>query len=89
VNIEESVRLVVKKHTVAPLGDAEAATANLLAEGYLESIGIVSLTFELQNAFGVQFKPEQLVPTNFQSVNAIADLVRQAIAGSDREPSAR
>lgn len=80
MNVEERVWSVLSRHTVAPLDESVAITSDLLSEGYLDSLGLVSVITELQNEFGVKFNDEELTPPNFQSANAVSGLVRRAIA---------
>ncbi|MCH5191507.1 MAG: acyl carrier protein [Oscillospiraceae bacterium] len=56
--------------------DFENETA-LITDGVLDSFDIVALVGELNDAFDIEIKPNNLVPENFNSVNAMLDLIEQ------------
>ena len=47
---------------------------NLITDGILDSIDVVSLVGEIDEAFDVQIHVEDLIPDNFNSVDAIIAL---------------
>lgn len=49
----------------------------LIDEGILDSFDIVSLVFELNDAFGLNIDVDELVPENFNNVDAIVDLIQE------------
>ncbi len=56
--------------------DFETETA-LIGNGILESFDIVALVGELNDAFDIEIKPGDLVPKNFNSVDAMLELVER------------
>lgn len=54
--------------------DFESETA-LITNGILESFDIVSLVAELSDEFDITIRPKDLVPDNFNSLDAICALV--------------
>ena len=56
--------------------DFENETA-LITDGVLDSFDIVALVGELNDAFDIEIKPNNLVPENFNSVNAMLALIEQ------------
>lgn len=56
--------------------DFENETA-LITNGILDSFDIVSLVAALNDAFDIEIKPNNLIPDNFNSANAILALVEQ------------
>ena len=52
---------------------------NLVEEGVVDSLGIITLIAYVEKQFGARIKPEDVVLENFESVAAIARLVRQRI----------
>ena len=51
------------------------AEEDLIGEGVLDSLDIVTLVTEINSTFDVQIPPEALIPENFMSANAIWDLI--------------
>ena len=49
----------------------------LIANGILDSFDIVSLVGELNEAFDIEIQPNDLIPENFNSANAIWALVEK------------
>ena len=56
--------------------DFENETA-LITDGVLDSFDIVALVAELNEAFNIEIKPNNLVPDNFNSVKAMMALIEQ------------
>ncbi len=56
--------------------DFENETA-LITDGVLDSFDIVALVGELNDAFDIEIKPNNLVPDNFNSAKAIYALVEK------------
>lgn len=52
-----------------------SVTTDLLEAGILESLAIMDLVTHLERRYGVTFEAEEIAPTNFQSPQALADLV--------------
>lgn len=50
---------------------------NLITDGILDSIDVVSLVGEIDEAFDVQIHVEDLTPDNFNSVDAIIALIER------------
>lgn len=61
---------------VRPDVDFETETA-LVDDGILDSFDIVSIISELDDAFGVQIRIAELDPENFNSAQAIWELVQK------------
>jgi acyl carrier protein len=55
-----------------------APDENLLATGIVDSHGVLQLVGFLEQRFGVSVSDEQLTPENFQTLERIDALVRQA-----------
>jgi len=55
-----------------------AASSDFVADGLLDSLDIVSLVTDLEQTFCVQIDGVEILPENFESVGAIASLVRRS-----------
>lgn len=51
---------------------------DFIEDGLLDSFDIVSLVTELEKVFDVLIDALDIVPENFDSVNAIADLIKKS-----------
>lgn len=49
----------------------------LIANGILDSFDVVSLVGELNEAFDIEIQPNDLIPENFNSAQAIMELVEK------------
>lgn len=56
--------------------DFENETA-LITDGVLDSFDIVALVAELNEAFDIEIKPNNLVPDNFNSAKAMMALIEK------------
>ena len=53
------------------------SSAALVDDGYLDSLSLITLISELSMEFGVNFDMDDLMPENFNSVDAIEETVRR------------
>lgn len=72
--MEEKILEIIR--TIARTDAIDADTA-LVEEGYLDSMAIASLISELSLEFGVHIPYEEIGEENFNSVGAIAALVKR------------
>ena len=49
----------------------------LIGNGVLESFDIVSLVAELNDEFGIEITPKELLPENFNSADAMVALIQK------------
>lgn len=49
----------------------------LIDEGYIDSLDLTAIILELEEAFGVRIDPSEIEPENFNSVDAILDMIRR------------
>jgi acyl carrier protein len=54
-----------------------APDENLLAQGIIDSMGILSLVSFLESRFGIKATDEELVPENFETLQALASYVER------------
>ena len=52
------------------------ASESFIDDYLLDSFDIITLTSELEDTYNIQIPTSSIVPENFQSIEAIADLVR-------------
>ena len=62
---------------ICPGIDFEQETA-LIDDGLIDSLDIVAVVTELMDAFDVQLGVDDLIPENFNSVEAICQLIERA-----------
>ncbi len=52
---------------------------NLVDEGILDSIDIVSIISEIETEYLIEIDPDEIDPDNFQSAKAIQEMLEKAI----------
>lgn len=52
---------------------------HLISDGILSSMEIVQFVMELSEEFDIEISPMEIVPENFESVDAIANLVEKCL----------
>ncbi len=69
--MEELMRILGELHP-----DVEFNTADdLIGDGVLDSLDIVTLITEINSAYDVSIPAEEILPENFRSAKAIYDLI--------------
>lgn len=53
--------------------------ANLIKEGYLDSMGVVSLLSEIEDEFGVEIPLETFNPDDFCTVEKIITYIKESV----------
>ena len=59
----------------SPAPESRYADDKHLVYGAIDSLGIVKLVAFLEQRFGVRIADDEVLPENFESVNAISDFV--------------
>lgn len=54
-------------------------STTLIDDGLLDSVTLIKLISELTDAFGVDIPYEEIIPENFNSVKAMAELVQKYV----------
>ena len=54
-----------------------AADGELLDHGIVDSLGVLEIILFVQSRFGVHMDDEEMVPDNFHSIPALAELVHR------------
>ena len=61
---------------IKPTVDFRTCTG-LIDDGYLDSFDILSIVSELNDAFGIEISPVDIVPENFNSAQALLNMVER------------
>ena len=61
---------------IQPDADYETCTT-LIDDGILDSFAILSIEAELEDTFGVQVTPAEIIPENFNSAQALWNMVQK------------
>ena len=61
---------------IKPTVDFRTCTG-LIDDGYLDSFDILSIVSELNDAFGIEISPVDIVPENFNSAESILTMIRR------------
>lgn len=70
----EKIIQIIK--TINPLAKVDETT-KLLDEHTLDSLSMITLVSELEDEFDVEISARDIVPENFQTVGAIAELIER------------
>lgn len=72
MNTKEQVLAILKE--VKPTKNLESVT-DIIEGGYIDSFELMSLVMRLNETFGIEVSINELIPDNFNSVDAIAAMV--------------
>ena len=61
---------------IKPTVDFRTCTG-LIDDGYLDSFDILSIVSELNDAFGIEISPGDIIPENFNSAQALWNMVER------------
>ena len=70
------VELLELLEDIKPTVDFRTCTG-LIDDGYLDSFDILSIVSELNDAFGIEISPVDIIPENFNSAQALWDMVER------------
>jgi acyl carrier protein len=62
---------IIKDNNISNFKD----TDSLIETGIIDSLGIQKLLVYLENAFSIEISDDELVPENFETIDAIAQLI--------------
>ena len=85
--IEDRVRDFVLKQFPLARKNGLKSGERWLESGLIDSLGILDLVHFLEEELKVQVTDEELLPDNFQSLQAVADFVRNKQSISDSAAS--
>jgi acyl carrier protein len=76
MDLKENIRQYIAKNMLfSDEGFPHADDASFLEEGIIDSIGFMELVAYVQQTFGIEVGPQDLVPANFESVDKLARYV--------------
>ena len=79
MQIEEDLLHYIKNELSEEAPDNLGVTDSLLDSGFLDSMSIVLLTEYIESHFQAQINVDDLTPENFETVAAIAAVIRAAL----------
>ena len=76
--IENKIRtFLVENFVLSERVDELGYDESLLENGVVDSTGILELVFFAEDQFGVQIDTSEVLPENFDSINALAAYIRR------------
>lgn len=82
MDVEAGVREFLRDQVVARDVASIGADESLLDSGLLDSASILELVGFLESRFAVEIPDEELIPENFDTINAITVLVTKKTGGT-------
>jgi acyl carrier protein len=80
--IEERIREFILKQFPLARKNGVKPAEKWLESGMLDSLGILDLVRFIEEEFNIHVSDEELLPDNFQSLDAVAGFVRAKQAGN-------
>ena len=71
----DTVRTFIATNFFVPEGTKVADDTSLLDLGIIDSTGVLEVTAFLESEYGIQVADGEIIPTNMDSINAIASFV--------------
>lgn len=68
-------------------GDGLKDNASFLANGLIDSTGVLELVSFVEDKYGICVKDDELVPDNFDSVNNLSNFIVRKTLGADGSAS--
>ncbi len=79
---------IVQHYLKGEAPEAFDGNFDLIANGILTSLALVDLLSHVENRYGVEFGENDIVPENFESINALANFIEDRQGIADRQDSA-
>lgn len=73
--VSEVKKFIAKNFLFSDDADAVREDQSLMSSGTLDSTGILELIMFVEERFGLKVADEEMLPENFDSVNAIASFI--------------
>ena len=76
MSIRKSVKsFILRNYLFTDDDSALSDTESLVHAGIVDSTGILELIIHVEEAWGIQVLPEEMVPDNFDSVDRVVDFI--------------
>jgi acyl carrier protein len=75
-NVQQIIRDYLLNEMLYAAPDTFDDNTPLVSSRLLDSMGLLKIIVFLEKSFALRVEPNELVPQNFETVNAIADFVR-------------
>lgn len=75
MDVEASVRAFIEKTFLVDKDKTISTDESLLDSGLVDSTAVVELLTFIEGEFGIQVEDEEVVPENFETIEAIVALV--------------
>jgi acyl carrier protein len=82
VQIQREIRAFLKEELARELGQVDNGQS-LLEAGILDSLGVLALVSFIERRYGIGISEDELLPENFDSIEAIATFVTRRRGGAD------
>ena len=69
---------------IPPTDTTFSQQSELFDSGYIDSLGLVSLTTYIEQQFGIALSEEQLFDSRFTTITGIAEIITSSIPSSPR-----
>lgn len=80
MSIRQTLEKVILEHMTAAAGRTSLdPDENLLAEGIVDSLGLMKLIDSMEESFGIEVGDDDILPENFQSISVMAEFVERKI----------
>lgn len=77
-NLERDLKDFIRKEFLFDRPDTDLSNdLSLIESGIIDSLGIFTLISHLEDAFGVQIQPEDVVIENFETIDSIKKMIAE------------
>lgn len=75
---------ILTEHLYMEKNRTLASDESLLSRGVIDSIGLLQMVAFVEAQFPIKITPDDLVPENFETVNALKGLIQSKLNGNGR-----
>ena len=80
MNVNDEVRKFILEQIITDQKQVNLEkSTNLIDEGIIDSLGIMKLLTFIEETFGIQISDDELVPENFETIEAICTMVAEKV----------